>query len=269
MDTNGSPEGITCSQCGGELHPDEGQIFLTCPYCSAAIYLDKSKVVFHWYVSPTLNEEKARNSLMGWMSGNQTVKDLDHKAQLVGSTFEYFPMWYFKLRLPDKGEQIRLLPAAAISITEIEKINLPAGDLRKYESSLDSQAHPPTVPLQTAMAWIADEKISVEHIVEQSLVHIPLFTFKYSYQGKIFTALVEAATGEVFAILFPAKFETPYRAMGLITALIFLCLGIVPLVGAVTNSTAGTGIGLAICVGLGVLFIPILFFVAVWIASRV
>ena len=45
---------LTCTQCGGELHPDEGQTFVTCPYCGAAVYLDKSRVVFHWYVAPTL-----------------------------------------------------------------------------------------------------------------------------------------------------------------------------------------------------------------------
>ena len=25
-----------CAQCGGVLHPDEGQVFLTCPYCLGA-----------------------------------------------------------------------------------------------------------------------------------------------------------------------------------------------------------------------------------------
>ncbi|MHC1782655.1 MAG: hypothetical protein AB9891_07845 [Anaerolineaceae bacterium] len=49
-------ENLTCTQCGGELHPDEGQLFITCPYCSASVYLDKSKVVFHWSLAPTLSE---------------------------------------------------------------------------------------------------------------------------------------------------------------------------------------------------------------------
>jgi hypothetical protein len=56
----------------GELHPDEGQIFLTCPYCGSTVYLDKSQVVFHWYLAPTLDETQARASLARWMSGSQT-----------------------------------------------------------------------------------------------------------------------------------------------------------------------------------------------------
>ena len=45
---------VHCAQCGGVLHPDEGQIFLTCPYCSSSVYLDKSKVVFHWSLACTV-----------------------------------------------------------------------------------------------------------------------------------------------------------------------------------------------------------------------
>ena len=62
-----------CTQCGGELHPDEGQIFLTCPYCESTVYLDKSRVVFHWYLASTLDDQKARTNLARWMGGNETV----------------------------------------------------------------------------------------------------------------------------------------------------------------------------------------------------
>ena len=60
---------LRCTQCGGELHPDEGQIFLICPYCGAAVYLDKSRVVFHWYLASTLDEAKARAA--GALDGGQ------------------------------------------------------------------------------------------------------------------------------------------------------------------------------------------------------
>ena len=98
---------LHCTQCGGELHPDEGQIFITCPYCSSTVYLDKSKVVFHWYLAPTLDEEKAQGSLARWMAGNSTVKDLDKKSKLIDQSFAYFPMWYFKYRAGDGKEGSR------------------------------------------------------------------------------------------------------------------------------------------------------------------
>jgi hypothetical protein len=260
---------INCSQCGGELHPEQGQIFLTCPYCTATVYIDRARVVFHWYLAPTLEQGQAQAGLMRWMAGNQTVKDLDQKAVLAGVSFEYFPVWVFKRRDRAGTETVTLAPAAAISVTEIEHLKLPAGDLRKYDHSIESQARLPTVPLQTAFAWMGIDQIPPDEIVEQFLVHIPLYTFKYQYRSQGYTAVVEAATGAVFANIYPAKAETPYRTIGLVTAAIFLCLAVVPLGFSVGRGLTGTGIGLMICLGLGMIFVPILFAIAAYIAARV
>ena len=98
METQLPANVLTCTQCGGELHPDEGQIFVTCPFCSSTVYIDKSRVVFHWYVAPTLDASQAQAALRRWMTGSQTVKDLDEKSQIGAPGFEYFPLWVFKLR---------------------------------------------------------------------------------------------------------------------------------------------------------------------------
>jgi len=260
---------LACTQCGGELHPDEGQIFLTCPYCGAAVYLDKSRVVFHWYLASTLNEARARASLARWMAGNQTVKDLDKKSRLLGGAFAYFPLWYFKRRRADGQEQILLEPAAATSVSELRRLALLGGDLRKYDPALDSQAQPPTVPLQAALAWLAERQILTDEISEQALVHVPLYTFKYSYQDKTYTAVVEAATGGVYANLFPAKAEAPYQIIGTLTALVFLCLATFPVVGAMYDPAGGLVVGLLACSGLGILAAPGLFGLAAWVAAKV
>lgn len=260
---------VYCTQCGGELHPDEGQIFLTCPFCNSTVYLDKSQVVFHWYLASTLDEVKARASLARWMAGNQTVKDLDRKAQITGMTFEYFPMWYLKQRSPNGNERDYLLPAAATSVTEIRQMNLPAGDLRKYEASLESQSHVPSVPLQAIDAWLGQHAIPPEEIAERALVHIPLYTFKYTFQGNPYTAIVEGGTGGVYANIYPAKVEAPYRLAGGLAALIFLCLALFPVVGALTNNSGGLGIGLLACTGLGVVAAPFLIALAAWVAAKI
>lgn len=260
---------ISCTQCGGELHPDEGQSFLTCPYCSATVYLDKSQVVFHWYLAPTLDEKDAQGALARWMAGNETVKDLDQKARVEPPSFEYFPLWQFKRREKDGREKILLEPAAATSVSEIRRLNLPAGDLRKYDSNIDSQAHLPNIPLDTALGWLAERQIPASEITERSLVHIPLYTFKYSFNNRPYTALVEGGTGVVFANLFPAKAEAPYLLAGCLTGLVFLCLALVPIIGSAANENTGTLTGLGICTGLGILAAPALFALAAWVAAKV
>lgn len=260
---------LTCTQCGGELHHDQGKIFITCPFCGSTVYLDKTQVVFHWYLAPTLEEDKARSALARWMAGNQTVKDLDKKARLVGSSFEYFPMWYFKHRRRDGREEILLEPASATSIIEIKRLKLPAGDLRNYEQSLDPEARQPTVPLVAAQGWLQGRGLRRDEISESALVHLPVYTFKYAYEGQTYTAVVEAATGNTLANVYPAKAEAPYQMVAGLTLITFIVLATAPVLGSLFGGDAGLGIGLTICGGLGVPAALGFFGLAAWVASRV
>jgi predicted RNA-binding Zn-ribbon protein involved in translation (DUF1610 family) len=260
---------LNCTQCGGELHPDEGQIFLTCPFCNSTVYLDKSRVVFHWYVSPTLDEPQARGALARWMSGNQTVKDLDQKARVTEASFSFFPLWYFKLRNSAGRQEIALRPAAATAVSEIRNLRLPAGDLRRFADQVGGQATAPSVPLQAALEWVKQSGAVQNEVLEQSLVHIPLHTFKYAYRGTLYTAIVEGATGEVFANIFPAKAEAPYLLAGGLSALVFLCLALFPIVGALSGEGAGAGLGLLLCGGIGLAAGLGLFALAAWVAAKI
>jgi DNA-directed RNA polymerase subunit RPC12/RpoP len=261
-----------CSQCGGELYPDEGQIFITCPYCTSTVYLDKSRVVFHWYIAPTLDPAQARAALNRWMSGNQTVKDLDEKSQVTGQDFAYFPVWYFREK--DGGrDQIRLEPAAATSVTELRTISLPAGDLRRYEDSIQAQAVEPTVPLDTAQGWLDQQGSNHRPLdaAETALVHIPIYTFKYSFNNQSFTAVVEAATGRTLANIYPAKSETPYVLVGSLSALVFLCLAAV-LASALFTSGVNSSyplIAVVTCLCGGTLAVAAITAIATWVASKV
>lgn len=233
------------------------------------MYLDKTRVVFHYSLAPTVDINKAHALLAQWMAGNQTVKDLDKKSHITQQTFEYFPLWYFKRKTGNK-EEVLLEPAAATSVSELRKLQLPAGDLQKYDATLDSQAHAPSVPLETAQGWLAGRGIAAQQLAENALVHVPLYTFKYTFNNKTFTALVEAATGKVFANVFPAKAEAPYVLAGCATAAVFLVLAFIPIIaGLVGNGEESYLGGLAICSGLGCLAAPVLFGFAAWVAAKV
>jgi hypothetical protein len=257
---------LNCTQCGGELHPDEGQLFITCPFCSSTVFVDKSQVVFHWSLAPTLNPEQAAGALRRWMSGSQTVKDLDKKARITNQVFSYFPLWFFTWR-SKKGDQSALEPAAATSITELRSLQLPAGDLKKYDPAVDLQAETPTVPLQAARDWLA-QRVPEAEVRESALVHVPVYQFKYNFNNKTYTAVVEASTGKVLANLFPSKNEAPYLLAGGITALVYLCLALIPVAGSAFGGD-GFGISLGAALILGLVAAPILFAFAAWVASKI
>jgi hypothetical protein len=259
---------LPCPQCNGLLAPDEGQRFLVCAYCGSAVFLDKSQVVFHWQLRPTLDEAGAGAALRRWMAGNETVKDLDVKSTVSSVAFAYFPLWLLRLGEGDT-ETVRLEPAAATSVSELKRIQLPAGDLVRYETSLDSQAVTPTVPLEAMLSWVEASGIGRERVAEVSLVHIPLYTFHYDYADTSYVAVVDGVSGKVFANLFPAKAEAPYRMVALAAAATFLCLATLPLGGAALEPRQGLGIGVLLCVGLGLIAVPLLFGAAAWVAARV
>jgi hypothetical protein len=259
---------VGCAQCGGLLHPDEGQVFLVCPYCGSAVYLDASKVVFHWALTPTLGELEAGAALHRWMAGNETVKDLDRKAQRTSSSFSFFPLWLLKIK-DGTGQRVHLEPAAATSVTALRELALPAGDLVRYEPGWEPQSVPPSVPLEAVIHWQSQVGVKPEDIAEASLVHVPIYTFKYNFQGQPYTAVVEAATGRVLANLYPAKAEAPYRTVALVTALVFVCLASLPLAGGLVDSQEGASIGAAVCAVGGLIAAPAAFAAAAWVAAKV
>ena len=243
-------------------------MFLTCPYCGSAVFLDKSKVVFHWSLACTVAPEAAAANLRRWMAGNQTVKDLDTKSKVTASTFQYFPMWYAKAQVKGK-EGVYLEPAAAISISEIKSLDIPAGDLQKYDASLDAQAVAPSVPYPAMLDWLISRGVQSDQVTEAALVHLPLYVYKYGFAGKTYSAMVEGASGKVFANIFPAKAETPYFMVAAVSTLLFLCVSTFPIAGLLINRGAGLGVGLLACLVAGVVVAIPVFVLAAVVSAKV
>lgn len=259
-----------CTQCNGVLHPDEGQMFLTCPYCGSAVYLDKSKVVFHWSLARTVTPEAAQSNLFRWMAGNHTVKDLDKKSRVVSATFQYFPLWYAKEKdEKTRKENIFLEPAAAISISEIKHLQIPAGDLQKYDTALDAEAVAPTVPFPAMLQWLAARGAQAHEIAEAALVHLPIYIFKYEFKGQVYTAMVEGSSGKVFANIFPEKAEAPYYIVAVVATLGFLCISSFPVVGYMADYETGAILGTLGCLVAGAAFAIPVFALAAWVSAKV
>ncbi len=250
------------------LTPAEGEIFLSCPYCRATVYLDKSRVVFHWAVAPTVNDQAAQASLRRWMAGNQTVKDLDRKARLAGQTFQYFPLWYVKVAQAGR-ETVYLEPATAIAITEIKRLSVPAGDLKPYDAGLDAQARPPDIPYEAVLQRLEERDIKSDAVREAALVHVPLYTFKYTFDGRGYTAVVDAVSGQVFANIFPAKWEVPYVLVGALAFGGYFVANWLILGGYLVGGENGAFVGAALCaVAYALWTVPVLL-AALYVSRKV
>lgn len=259
---------LLCQQCAAALVVEQGARYATCEYCGTVNFLDKSEAVLHYAVRPTIDDSQAAATLRRWMAGNHTVKGLDADAKVESQTFEYFPMWMARTETNGR-EAMHLKPAAALSIIELGNLRVPASDLEPYDYSLDAQAMRPTVPVTALRSWLADnESVAAGAIREISLVHLPLYQFKYTYKGQTYTALVDAATGQVFAAIYPEKYELPYVSIGGFGCLAYFAAALIPLIAYFTlGGSEGIGIGALIYLVVAIaLAIPI--FIAAASVSR-
>lgn len=259
---------LLCQQCAAALVVEQGAQYATCEYCGTVNFLDKSEAVLHYAVRPTIDDAQAVASLRRWMAGNHTVKGLDADAKVDSQEFQYFPMWLARTEV-DGREVVHLKPAAALSIVELGNLRVPASDLEPYDYSLDALAMRPTVPVTALRSWLANnERVAAGAIREVSLVHVPTYQFKYIYKGATYTALVDAATGQVFAAIYPEKYELPYVSIGGFGCLAYFLAALIPLISFfVLDGTSGIGLGLLIYLVVAVaLAIPI--FIAAASVSR-
>ena len=231
---------VNCRQCAAPLTVEQGQPFVVCRFCGATNYVDKSRAVFHYQVRSTVDEKDARAELNRWMAGNATVKDLDRKAKVDSVSFQYFPLWL--VRAEQAGlEHVVLKPAAALSISELAKIDIPAADLVPFAVSDAGSVIPPTVPYEMMQQWLLDDQnLQPEMIREVALVHVPIYVAKYTFGGKSYTALVDAATSKVFANIYPAKWEVPYLGLGCAAFIAFLVLSVLALATSLGFYLVGT-----------------------------
>lgn len=220
---------ISCTQCGGTVNVEPGNPFLVCSFCSSALYLDKSRVVFHYVVSPTIGLEDAQGKLRRWMAGNETVKDLDRLATIQNQELTYFPMWRFVVR-QSNGDQEFSEPACSSSICDLRSLPLSGGSLQFFSPTqfAGMPLKEPDVLLDSAAQWLKSESGSTsESIKETNLIHVPFYTFQYQYSSGSYHAVVDGTTGRVLASVFPAKAELPFIGVAVFCALVFFVLGLI------------------------------------------
>jgi hypothetical protein len=260
---------IICPQCAGENEVPIDEKFTECVFCGSAIYIDKKKIVSHFVINSNFKKEEAEGNLRRWMAGNFQVKDLDKLAQVSQTSFYYFPMWYFKT---DKtaGETIYLQPATSTSISEIKKINIPAGNLKVYNKKEfnESEFVAPDVLFDSAQSWLKDTGVNLDSIATSNLVHIPFYQFYYNYNGKQYTALVEASSGKVYANLWPAKSEAPFRIVFALCIAAFFLISILAFVLGSMDREFLLTVEFVKIVGYGLAFVPLIL-LAYFIAKKV
>jgi hypothetical protein len=174
-------------------------------------------------------------------------------------------------RISQNGqEKVFLEPAAALSVSELKEIILPAGDLEPYDHNLDAAAMEVTVPYEAMVRWLKDDHgIEESQMKEVSLVHLPVYQFKYTFNDRRYTAMVDAASSKVFANIFPSKWETPYFAIGAAAFVAYCCAAFSPLGGYYAADAGGLLLGVLAYIVVAIIVAVPVFVIASVISAKV
>lgn len=216
---------VKCNQCGAELKIKPNEIFFTCTYCGSSLYLDSSKVIFHYYLSSKIIKEDLKLILSAFLKR----RNLKKRIKIEKKEIFYFPFWLLK----GKKEETSLKLAAPTAIDEIEKVVIPpAGKLNFFDPEnkdiKDKKIVVPSIAYE-AIKKKMEKEIKKGDFSQAMLLHLPFFLCQYRYAGEKgrFTVLIDAVGGKVFANSFPhvslEKIESEFFwAVGIICMIFFM-----------------------------------------------
>jgi hypothetical protein len=217
--------GLSCPQCGGAVPLRGESIFLDCPYCDSALYVEADTLYRRTVLAPALRSwHEARACVEEWAGrehGRRGVTAMQEVMDgLLRPEMRYFPVWVLRT----KHGGVHVEPAAVTAAMEMWKLDIEAG--RIMATPLRDEALPmPEVPRQAALAWAARRGVDPATIAEIGLAYVPVYVLHCSHEGELFTVVVEASTGRVLADTPPPTLGLSWRTISYLSCVAFLVAG--------------------------------------------
>ncbi len=188
---------IKCSQCGAGLEVSEESGFIGCPYCDSRLYIETAQSVQHSYLKPGINPEQ----VAGVIAEELSKRELTQPVSVIQSELVFVPFWLIKL----KNGLLRF-PASELEIAELRDFSIPVGAVIPYDPEIEGKAkvEMPELSLDDILAGPKLEKRKDE-IVKSELVHIPFYKTDYKYLDQVFSAMVDAGAGKLYADSLPVS----------------------------------------------------------------
>jgi uncharacterized C2H2 Zn-finger protein len=215
-----------CPRCGGQVALRDGAIFLDCPYCDSALYVEAHAlyprtvllpVLKGWYEASARIEEWANEEHGRW--GIKAMREV--MQELPRAEMQYFPVWVLHTEAGD----VHVEPAAVTAASEMWKLNVETGQI--VDALPQGKELPmPEVPRQVALAWAARRGVDASAIAEISLTYVPVYILHCEHEGELFTVVVEASSGRVMADYPPPTLGLSWQTISYLSYGAFMVAGI-------------------------------------------
>jgi hypothetical protein len=242
---------ITCTQCGAKVPIEHDTEFLRCPYCETALYVETDRTVKHFLMPATVAEK----DLVPVLRRKLAYLEIKAPVNVTGVKTVWFPFW----RLDAKMGGAAMVPAAAPPLEDMASIKPPAGNLQLYTEGPGRTEVAPEVLLEDAVVegWKALEAKEPIEFSAAAMLHLPLLEVSYTCRNRPYRAVIEAASGEVYADDWPAApARKKDRVLGLIAVSAFIAFtleaALIPVLSIALLMLAATAL-LVYFVGLNVL----------------
>jgi hypothetical protein len=173
----------SCPQCGAVLPEAAG--FSECDFCGAALHLGAPRGVGHEILRPQIARAEVDVHLERWLRSRDTLG----RATVREARLAYLPFWDEPGRDP--------APAAELA----EPLPLPPAEALPFTAELagDAEVVEARVPLASVLFDAAKPAPAGTR-----LVHVPFWRVAYRVGARDHDALVEAVSGRVVPLTFPA-----------------------------------------------------------------
>ena len=215
-----------CPRCGGKVVLEDGAIFLDCPYCDTALYVEERAVHTRTVLAPEMKDwREAEARVEAWAGetrGRWAAKAMREMMQgMTLPEMRYFPVWVLRTRTG----QAHVEPAAVTAATEMWKLDVEAGQVTDAPPG-DEELPMPEVPRQAALAWAERRGVDPGTVEEMSLTFAPVFVLHCNHEGELFTVVVEAFTGRVISDNAPATLGLSWQAISYLSYGSFIVAGV-------------------------------------------
>jgi hypothetical protein len=202
---------------------DTGVKFVKCPYCASQVYIDRSGAGFYYALPYMVKENDAIGMFKRWAAGSTKAKDLDKLAQVAGVKRQYFPVYMFKRDL-NGVEQVFIETAGSTTLPGLHSLKVPAGDLKVFDPSFDTQGAELVKPDIEMLAYLNTLPGKPK---EQALVYFPIWKIDYVFNQKKYEVVLDGSSGEVFSAEFPMRSSTAYVTVAAVGFLAIAAEGLV------------------------------------------
>ena len=122
---------------------------------------------------------------------------------------QYFPVYMFKRDL-NGVEQVFIETAGSTTLPGLHSLKVPAGDLKIFDPSFDTQGAELVKPDIEMLAYLNTLPGKPK---EQALVYFPIWKIDYVFNQKKYEVVLDGSSGEVFSAEFPMRSSTAYVAV--------------------------------------------------------